>query len=255
MDFENYLVNELYTIAKELGFDNKINVAEWRSFKMPENKEDLLFVVRYITGSYIGSIKTQPVQIFAYSELNDIQSVYMILDGFAKKHNNYQTIIDNNFIKMNFETPVSMRNFIQSETGYRASVYVYGNYVECENIIDYKALKLKISDSNIIDIPYLSLSIGYVGVLNTTKITGEQLSYSMKQEAGLTISINLMNTDDDFCNLIHDIMFGNKDGNYEFNFILVKQDDSEDNVVLKLETVTLPTNKTSAPTLQLNFRR
>ena len=85
MDFKTYLLNELHRIAAdELNLDNKIEVAEYRSFKMPEDKTTLLFVIRYITGSYIGNIKTQPLQIFCYCELNDMQTAYMILDAFAK---------------------------------------------------------------------------------------------------------------------------------------------------------------------------
>lgn len=33
MNFKEYLLSELYSIAKELGINNKINVAEYRSFK------------------------------------------------------------------------------------------------------------------------------------------------------------------------------------------------------------------------------
>ena len=258
MDFKEYLLDELYAISVELGLDKKIHVAEWRSFKMPDDKNDLLFVIRYITGSYVGNIKTQPLQVFCYSELDDMTSAYMILDAFSKKHNNYQTTINGNFIKMNFETPVSMRNFIQSETGYRASVYAFGTYVECEGVDDYKKIEINLGEDDeddLFDIPYLSASLGYGAVLNTTKLSGQALNSSIKQEAGLTLVITLMNTKNDFCDLIHDIMFGEESGNYTFRFILTKNDDTTDEINMKLESVIFPTDKTSAPTLTLNFRR
>ena len=246
MDFKQYLLQELYSIANELELNNKIQVAEFRSFEMPEDKTTLLFVIRYITGSYVGNVKTQPLQIFCYSELNDVQSAYLILDSFSKKHNNYQTMIGNNFVKLNFETPVSMRNFIQAEAGYKASVYAFGTYVECEGVDD---------EDDLFNIPYLSASLGYGAVLNTTKLSGQALNSSIKQEAGLTLVITLMNTKNDFCDLIHDIMFGEESGNYTFRFILTKNDDTTDEINMKLESVIFPTDKTSAPTLTLNFRR
>ena len=250
MNFETYLLNELYAIANELGFNNKIRVAEYRSFQMPEDKTDILFVIRYITGNYVGDIKTQPVQLFAYSELDDIDSVYMILDSFSKKHNNYQTTVDGTFAKFNFETPVSMRNFIQSETGYRASVYVYGSYISCDNVSDIKAL---LWDDQ--DIKYLSATLGYTAVLNTTKISGKELSESVKQEAGLTLSLSLMSTTSDFCKKVEDIMYGTEKGNYAFNFTLINNDDTQRELTMRLETSMKPSSKTEAPTLQLTFRR
>ena len=411
MDFKEYLLNELYRITEELGLDKKIHVAEWRSFKMPDDKKDLLFVIRYITGSYVGDIKTQPLQVFCYSELDDMTSAYMILDAFSKKHNNYQVTIDGSFIKMNFETPVSMRNFIQSETGYRASVYAFGTYVECEGIDDIKSIKWRNNDFNLApfltnfstftydssvpstptsyhnlannrmykvsyrlfgpedyvfwdenenplnfkltifdkrnniviwrttvlfctytenednhiiltyddettektldlgtnpdndykfmveppaghdsfiqdsetltqqyledyfyevyngsiynlpdemfeeDIPYLSGSFGYAAVLNTTKVTGEQISKSIKQEAGLTFTMTLMKTTSEFCQYVESIMLGDRTGNSDFYFTFTKTDNSRFTLILKLEQVTLPTDKTSAPNLTLMFRR
>lgn len=255
MDFKDYLLNELYRIANdELELDVKLNVAEFRSFEMPEDKSELLFVIRYITGSYVGNVKTQPLQIFCYSQLNDISTAYLILDAFSKKHNNFQITVDGSFVKMNFETPVSMRNFIQSEEGYRASVYEFGTYIECEDAIDFKEIKLKISDSESFEIPFISASVAYSAVLNTTKISGVQLSKSIKQEAGLSMSMSIMNANNVFCNDIRDIMFNNATGNKDFTFIFVNPDDSTYEITMKLETCTRPTDKSTAPMLQLTFR-
>ena len=263
MDFETYLKQELYTIAvQELGLDNKIEVVNFRSFKMPEDKSTFLFVIKYLTGNYIGGIKTQPVQIFVYSELNEISNAYLILDYFSKKYNNYQDIINSEFIKINFDTPVSMRNFIQSEEGYRASVYVFGTIITCENVLDIKSISLNNEDLTVNDetlkfgeIEYLSASFGYTAVLNTTKIKGVQLSTSIKQEAGLTLNLTMMNKENDFCKLINYIMFGDVTGNYEFNFMFTKNNGTTQSVSMKLESISLPTNKTAAPSLTLNFRK
>lgn len=251
MDFKNYLLNEMYRIAGGLGLENKIEVAEFRSFKMPDDKTTLLFVIRYITGNYVGDIKTQPIQVFCYSELNDMQTAYMLLDEFSKTHNNYQTEIDGNFIKMNFETPVSMRNFLQSETGYRASVYAFGNYIECEGVSDITSITY---DSGK-EVNFLSASLGYAAVLNTSKVSGDELNKSIKQEAGLTMTINLMHTNSDFCQDIDDIMYGDSDGNQSFDFVLTKTDGTTKAISMKLDSATFPISKTAAPTLTLIFRR
>lgn len=253
MNFEEYLINELYKIANDNGIENKIHVAEYRSFKMPDNKEDLLFVIRYITGNYIGDIKTQPVQIFCYCELNNIETAYLILDEFSKTHNNYQFKENDDFIKMNFETPVSMRNFIQSETGYRASVYCFGTYIECSGSYDFESIEIIINEENF-KIPYLTATLGYTAVLNTTKLTGQQLNKSIKQEAGITLSMSLMNTNNAFCQLIRNIVKGTGNGNYDFAFKFKEDNNSNFTINMKLESATWPSDKTAASALTLTFR-
>ena len=254
MDFENYLLNELYTIANNNGITSKIHVAEYRSFKMPDNPEDLLFVIRYITGNYVGDVKTQPLQIFCYCELNDMASAYLILDEFSKSHNNLQFKDGNNFIKMNFETPVSMRNFIQSETGYRASVYAFGTYIECAGSYDFENISVELNDEEVFNIPYLTATLGYAAVLNTTKMSGQQLNVSIKQEAGITLSMTLMNTNNDFCNKIRSIVKGVESGNYLFKFTFKEDEDNDFELDMRLESVTWPSDKTSASALTLTFR-
>ena len=83
----------------------------------------------------------------------------------------------------------------------------------------------------------------------------EQLSKSLKQEAGITLSINLMNTDSEFCQIIRNIMRGQEQGNHTFRFEFTENNDDKFELEMKLDTVTLPSDKTSAPMLQLNFRR
>lgn len=250
MDFENYLKQELYNIAvQELELDNKIEVVDYRSFKMPEDKTTFLFVIRYLTGGYVGSVKTQPVQIFVYSELNDIENAFLILDIFSKTHNNMQFILDDEFIKMNFDSPVSMRNFIQSENGYRASVYAFGTYIINENVSDIKNIEI-----DGLDINYINASLAYAAVLNTTKLSGVQLSTSMKQEAGLTLTITLMKENNAFCNNIENIMYGAYSGNRTFSVKLIKNDDTSKTLDFKIDSITYPTSKLAAPVITVVMR-
>ena len=253
MKFEKYLLNELYKIANDNDIKSKINVAEYRSFKMPDNPEDLLFVIRYITGTYTGDIKSQPVQIFCYCQLDDMQSGYLLLDEFAKTHNNYQFKDDEGFIKMNFDTPVSMRNFVQAETGYRASVYCFGNYIICEGSYDFDSITLPLNNSAF-SIPYLNATLGYTAVLNTTKVSGVQINKSIKQEAGVTLTMNLMNTSNDFCDLIRKIVKGTESGDYSFVFTFNEDSTHNFSLTMRLESAIWPSDKQAASVLQLTFR-
>lgn len=268
MEFKEYLLNELYSIAQENGIENEINVAEYRSFKMPDNKEDLLFVIKPITGGYVGGVKTQPLQIFCYSQLNNMQSAYLLLDTFAKKHSQFQMVenyIDDeqnqhsDFIKMNFDTPVSMRNFIQSEEGYRASVYCFGTIIICPDIRDISKIEYYVRTEGSTDIyeniEFLDATLSYGAVLNTTKYAGQELSVSIKQEAGLTLSMTLVNKYNLFCGAVNNVAYGIVAGNTNFRFKITQTSGSIRYVDMKLENAICPSSKTAAPTLTLTFRK
>lgn len=253
MNYEEYLLNELYIIAP----DEKFEIVEERSFKLPEDRNTMLVVVKRITGSYTGNILTQPIQIFIYTELNKMQDAFDILDTFSKTHNNWQSYIDSTtLLKQNFQTPVSLRNFVNAEEGYRASVYCYGVYVVAENLNDIQKIELSVTiDSKPVNIPvnYLTASIGYAAVLNTTKISGQELSTSMKQESGLTLTLNLIHYNDYFNNVVDGIMAGNTSGNYDFVFILTYSSGAV-TYHMKLDTAVFQTDKQNAPSFNLTFR-
>lgn len=251
MDYKNYLLNELYNTGVLDGY--KLIITDERSFEMPTESKTLLVVIKRITGSYVGNIKTQPIQLFVYSELNDIQIAFDMLDIYAKTHNNLQQTIKTDLIKENYDTPVALRNFVNSAEGFRASVYMSGVYILCEDISDITDFTwFNESENKYEEIPYLSASINYAAVLHTTKQSGDELSTSMKQEAGLTLVINLMHTNSDFCKLIDDIMFGDVSGNTSFKFQF-NLNEKQRNIEMKLNTSPFETSKTSAPGITLTF--
>ena len=146
-----------------------------------------------------------------------------------------------------------MRNFIQSEIGYRASVYSFGSYIECEDAIIINKIEYEYATNKFFEIPFISASLNYTAVLNTVKFSNQQLSQSMKKEAGLSLVINLVDSDNGFCTMVRAILYGNNPGNTDFKFRIT--DNDTHSITMKLETAILPTDKQSAQLLQLTFRK
>lgn len=255
-DFEDYLYQQLYTDGL------KIEIAKEHSFKTPEDQDTMLVVIKRLTGTYLGNILSQPVQIFIYSNINNMQVAFNLLDSFAKSHNNIQFKVDGLLLKFNFDSPVALRNFINAEEGYRASVYCYGIYVTCENLQDIDSIYMDTDDNEWIPVPFLSASLAYSAVLNTTKISGQELSTSIKQEAGLGLTLTVIATDDN--PLVHDaliLMMGLSSGNKEFklrisfiNDLYVGQQPEDITKIFKLSEVAFSTDKQKAPSLNLTLK-
>lgn len=252
--YKNYLLDQLNICKAELGFnDFIIRVAKERSYELPKEPNELLFVIKNITGSYVLGIKTQPVQIMCYTQLNTIDIAYQILDLFVKLHHQNQFHENSNLVKEDYDTPVVLKPFVESSDGFRMSLYAMGSYVICENVADIQKLQWK-NDNNIYeDINYISADLSYGAVLQTSKISGQQLSTSAKQEAGTTLSITMMNYISDFCKKINQIVFGSVNGNTTFS-LLYKINDVEYQKDFKLEGVQLSGNRTDAPGLVVSFR-
>ena len=256
MKYEEYLLSKLYECRDALDFnDYEINIAIERSFRMPKNPTGLLFIIKNLPGNYIYNIKTQPIQIIVYSELNDMTVAMQILDLFSKRYNNTSFEGDEGLYKQNYDSVVTLRPMLQSEAGFRASLYCYGTYVICEDVADVKDLLWYNSTTEEYeDIKYISAGFGYAAVLDTQKVAGTEISTSQKKEAGITLSINLPQTTNNFCKLIDKVMFGAVSGNTDFKFKFTLNGENYE-ITYKLSEASLPHNKVDAPTLQLSFSR
>lgn len=253
-DYENYILNQLNIAKASLGYDDYIiRVSSERRFKMDKTDKTLIFIIKRLTGSYVFNIKTQPVQIICYSELNTMTVGMQILDLFTKNHNNESFTLDSDYIKQNYDTVVTLRPMIQSEVGFKASLYCYGSYVICDGIADLEDLQWLNASSVYKDINYITAGIGYAAVLNTTKVSGETISTSEKQEAGLTLSISIMNDNSDFCKKVNSIMLGGTHSKFTFSYKM--NGTTYTGVQFVLSQATFTTNKTDAPGLQLTFTR
>lgn len=270
-NYTEYLLNELNISKAALKFDDfKIRVYEERSFKMPREGNTLVFIVKKLTGSYVFNIKSQPVQIICYSELNTMQVALQILDYFAKTHNNHsftatweekdeddEVVSYSGLCKEDYDTVVTLRPMIDAETSFKASLYCYGSYTIIEGLSDLEGIKFWYGSgaSAYESIHYISASIGYSAVLNTTKVSGQEISTSIKQEAGMVLTMRLMSDDSIFCSVVRQVMAGLDSGNTKFRFGFEPDFGAVLQMDFVLSNATFSTDRVAAPILELTFTR
>ena len=258
MKYEDYLLDELNKAKSELGLDNiKIKVVPERSFKLPKDQNILLFVVKQLTGNFVLSVKTTPVQVICYSELNTFDIARQICEFFVKLHHQESfRNEDDVLIKQDYDTPVILRPLLPTDIGFKASMYFFGSYTTCNNIADIKNIAMRYRQGiqpRWEDIEYIDASISYAAVLNSNKVRGQEISTSMKQEAGLTLQLSIMNNNSRFCQKVNSVMLGGISGNEEFTLRF----DLNGITYIKtfrLDNVTLSVDRVSAPGLVVVLR-
>ena len=262
MNYGEYLLEELNRTRATLGFDNiKIIVSQERSFRMPRDNNVILFIYKELTGNYVLNIKTTPVQIIVWSELNTFDIAKQILDLFIANHKNGSPdsvfYDDNTLIKQDYDTSVILKAFTQSETGYRASFYCFGSYVECSGLQDIKNVRFRVASRpapRYEDINYIDVTLSYSAVLNTSKKSGEEISTSKKQEAGLTLRMTLMNDSSELVKRVNQIMLGELKGNTSFTISFDLNEESY-SLPFVLSDCSFSADRVNAPGLLVTFTR
>ena len=262
MNYCDYLLEELNKTRASLGFDDvNIVVSSERSFKLPKDSKTLLFIVKEIRGTYVLNILTQPVQIIVWSELNTFDIAKQILELFVYNHKNGSPdsvfYDDTTLIKQDYDNPSALRPIIPTDIGFKASFYCFGNYVECSGLQDIKNLKFRVASRpapRYEDINYIDASISYSAVLNTSKKSGEEISTSEKQEAGLTLRITLMNDSSVLVKRINQIMLGELKGNTNFVITFDLNEESY-SIPFKLSDCSFAADRLNAPGLTVTFTR
>lgn len=259
MKYENYLLDELNKVRADLKLNEvTIKVIPERSFKLPKEQNVLLFVVKKLTGAFVLNVKTTPVQVICYSELNTFSIAQQICEYFVKLHHqeSFHDTIENEkgeeveaLIKQDYDTPVMLRAILPTDIGFKASMYFFGSYTICEGIADIKNIYMAYRSgvqTRWEEVKYIDTSITYAAVVNTNKVRGQELSTSLKQEAGLTLNMTIMNNDSRFCQRVNSIMLGESSGNskfrlrFELNGTTYTKDFTLDNASLSVDRVSAP---------------
>lgn len=253
-DYENWLLNALYDCAAQLELECKIEVSSERSFSMPDDKSTLLFIVKKLSGSVLwDAIKVQPVQIVCYSEMNTMTMATQILDLFTKVYNNNSFSEDSALIKQTYDTVVTLRPFVQTDNSFRASLYTYGSLTIMEGIADVTDFEWYNNNiHNWEPIKPISVALSYTCVPNLQKSSGSNLSTTESQEATLTITLSVLQRQNDFCKLVNFISQGlSKQRKFGFRYKLQGQTIYQNAI---MTTHGLTSTSVDAPALSLVFQ-
>lgn len=252
LNYELYLTEKLNIIKNTNEYKIDLEISTEQAFaKVKTFKPNTVYVViKYLSSEFSYNLLTQPIQILAIAEQNQIDITRAIFEEFTNTWN-WKTIDSGTtYAKQQYSTPVVLSNFNEVGFGYRSVVYVSGTLQIMENVNDIEEIEI-----DYVNYKPLSFSISYQMTGNTQAVGDSRLAVTEKNMATLTVSMAIPLLDNDLCNKCLEIINGTRSGNESFWFWIGFISGIDIQYNLKLVSCQILTAPNQAPSLQLAFMR
>lgn len=252
-DYEYFITEKLNTIKNTKGYEVDIEIASEQAFaKIKSFRPNTIYVIiKMLSSTLTYNIKTQPVQILAITEQNQIDITKDLLSTFVDTYNWYAGLFGTTYIKQQYSAPVVLSNFNEVASGYRSVIYVTGTLYEMEDVVDIDTITIDSATYK-----PLSFGISYQMTGNTQAVGTSRIAETMKSIATLTITLSVPLLDDALCDKVRSIMNETQSGNTDFAFsITFTSSDYAITGNYKLINAQVTTAPNQAPSLNLSFMR
>lgn len=220
MSYKKYIE----TALQELTEKHKIIVVDEIDFNYNPEPNEILVVIKQLSGSVTGNIKSIPVQFNIFTSANEINETMAIFDLFVAKYSNTHTMIGLDYYKQDYFTPIDMNNFLQIGISQRAQLLITGSLVITNSISDIKSVKVNNKEIN-----YTNVNFSYSTSTNSAKKSGENLQSTLIENANLLITITTHVNIDPFNTMISLHKLGKKTPNSIYNLEFEYTDDTTQN--------------------------
>lgn len=252
MDYELFLTEKLNIIKLDKNWDVDIEVSSEQAFaKLKTFKPNTIYVIiKKLATDFQYNVLSQPLQIMAISEQNQIDITKELFEIFCGE-NNWKTEKDGTtYVKQQYSMPVVLSNFNEVGFGYRSVVYVSGMLEILENVVDISSVKI-----DGVEYKPISFSIAYQMTGNTQAVGTQRIAVTQKSIATFNVTISVALLDDLFCNKVLDVLNESESGNVDFSFEIAFNNNTTITKDMKLTSAQIITAPNQAPSLQLAFMR
>lgn len=180
MSYKKYIQESLQELTK----DYVINVVDEVNFNYNPKDNEIMVVIKQLSGSVTGNVKSNPVQFNIFTSANEVNQTIDIFNNFVAKYSNTHTMLGLDYYKQDYFTPINMNNFLQIGNTKRAEILITGSLVITNSISDIKSVKINSKEIN-----YTSVNFSYSTSPNTSKPSGRKLQKTMIENANLLITI------------------------------------------------------------------
>lgn len=245
MSYTKYIEEKIKEIA---GGYNVVVVDEIDHNYNPEDN-DILVVIKKLTGAIVGDVKFMPIQLEVFSANNEVNDTMEILDQFVARYSNTSFIDELDFYKQDYGTPTDMSNFLAVGSGFRSLLTINGSLMITTNISDIKEVLI-----DGLPINYLNVSFGYNAQANPSKLSGEHLQRVRFSDANLQISITCYCSANNFNNQLSLLKSNQLSPNKTFKLSLTYVDNErQEEYVCRISSFTSNYDITNPPTQTIVF--
>lgn len=252
-DYEYFITEKLNQIKNTNNYDINIEIASEQAFAKLKtfNPNTIYVIIKKLASSLTYNITTQPVQILAITEQNQIDITKALLDEFVNTYNWSANLDGTTYLKQQYSSPVVLSNFNEVSYGYRSVIYITGTLYLMEDVIDIDSLTI-----DGVEYKPLTFSVAYQMTGNTQAVGTSRIAQTVKNIATLTYTLSVPLLDNDLCNKVRAIMNETTSGNVDFSISVVYTSNTYPlTASMKLINAQIITAPNQAPSLNLSFMR
>lgn len=244
MSYKDYIKTCLQT------FTNKyiINVVDEVDFNYNPQDNEILVVIKTLSGSVVGNVKFMPIQFNVFSASGEVNDTKAILTKFVETYSNTHTMLGLDYYKQDYNTPIDMNNFMQVGATERAEFLITGTLMVAGNISDVQQVYINNTPIN-----YLNLSFTYSTTPNPAKTPNDNLQSIYIANANLQMTITAYANIDLLNTLISLHKKGVKSPNDIYNIKLEYTDSREEEYKCRITSFNDSYDITNAPTRSVVF--
>jgi hypothetical protein len=217
MSYKEYIKNALQNYTTEYIID----VVDEINFNYNPKDNEILVVVKSLSGSVTGNVKFMPIQFNVFTSKNEVNKTKALLEQFVSDYSNTHTMIGLDYYKQDYTTPIDMNNFQQVGDGYRATLIITGTLMITNSIRDIKSVYINNKSIN-----YTSVNFTYSTSPNASKPSGRRLQKTLIENANLLISLVCYCNFSPFDNMVSLLRQGELSLNTEYTLKFEYTDDS-----------------------------
>ncbi len=252
-DYEYFITEKLNIIKNTNEYDINIEIASEQAFAKLKtfNPNTIYVIIKKLASTLTYNITTQPVQILAITEQNQLDITKSLLEEFVNTYNWNASLSDETYVKQQYSSPVVLSNFNEVSYGYRSVIYVAGTLYLMEDVVDIDSLTI-----DGVEYKPLTFSVAYQMTGNTQAVGTSRIAQTVKNIATLTYTLSVPLLDNDLCNKVRAIMNETTSGNVDFSISVVYTSNTYPlTASMKLINAQIITAPNQAPSLNLSFMR
>lgn len=252
-DYEYFITEKLNQIKNTNDYDINIEIASEQAFAKLKtfNPNTIYVIIKKLASTLTYNITTQPVQILAITEQNQLDITKSLLEEFVNTYNWNASLSDETYVKQQYSSPVVLSNFNEVSYGYRSVIYVAGTLYLMEDVVDIDSLTI-----DGVEYKPLTFSVAYQMTGNTQAVGTSRIAQTVKNIATLTYTLSVPLLDNDLCNKVRAIMNETTSGNVDFSISVVYTSNTYPlTASMKLINAQIITAPNQAPSLNLSFMR
>lgn len=225
MSYKDYIEKSI----QELTDKHIIKVVEEINYNYNPKDNEIMIVIKELSGSVIGDVKFLPIQFNVFSSANEVNETMAILEMFVANYSNSHTMLGMDYVKQDYSTPVAMNNFLQIGHSKRTEIFIGGSLLVTKNICDITKVSINGKEIN-----YTNVVIAYSTQPNAAKTTKDNLQKVMIADGNVQITINSYSQIGAFNTMLSLLRQGKKGLNDNYNLKLEYTDGTEEEYTCRI---------------------